>query len=237
MNKLQQLVTKRARELDLKPIRAAQEAGLGRDFIRDILRGKKTSIKMEFIDQLAHALQMDSDELRKVTQADAQPPVFASMSLAAKPAPAPNASFPPKYQAFRSDSYIPLLGQSVAGPNGRFILNGSEIGRLFVPPSLEGVEGAYAVRVYGTSMEPRFKAGETVWINPNEPVRQGDDVIVQIVRDDDDIPESYIKEFRSRTNKLTKLWQHNPEEGEANEMVFPSDIVFTVHKVVFHATV
>ncbi|MBB4063648.1 XRE family transcriptional regulator [Gellertiella hungarica] len=149
----------------------------------------------------------------------------------------PNASFPPRYESFTSDGYIPLLGQSVTGPNGRFILNGAEVGRLFVPPMLEGVEGAYAVRVYGTSMEPRFKAGETVWINPNEPVRTGDDVVVQIVTDEENGRESYIKEFRSQSSKVTRLWQHNPEEGEANELTFDTKQVFSVHKIVFHATV
>lgn len=151
--------------------------------------------------------------------------------------PKSNASFPPLYQQFKSEGYVPLLGQSVAGPNGRFILNGAEVARLFVPPMLEGVEGAYAVRVYGTSMEPRFKAGETVWINPNEPVRTGDDVIVQVLTDEENQRESYIKEFKSQSSKVTRLWQHNPDEGETNEILFATDQVFSVHKIVFHATV
>lgn len=102
---------------------------------------------------------------------------------------------------------------------------------------LEGVDGAYAVRVYGTSMEPRFKAGETVWINPNEPVRAGDDVIVQVATEEENQRESYIKEFRSQSSKVTRLWQHNPEDDEPNEVTFPSSKVFSIHKIVFHATV
>lgn len=149
----------------------------------------------------------------------------------------PNASFPPKYQAFSGTQSIPLLGQSAGGPNGQFILNGTEVGRVFCPPMLEGVEGAYAVRVYGTSMEPRFKAGETVWLNPNEPVRAGDDVVAQILGADEAQPESYIKEFRSKSSKVLRLWQHNPDEGEEKELNFSSEKVFSVHKIVFHATV
>ena len=149
----------------------------------------------------------------------------------------PNASFPPRYQSFAGDGYIPLLGQTIGGPNGRFILNGAEVGRLFVPPMLEGVEGAYAVRVYGTSMEPRYVAGETVWLNPHEPVRQGDDVVVQLLTDEENGRESYIKRFISKSSKVTRLWQHNPDEGENNELEFDSDKVFSIHKIVFHATV
>jgi phage repressor protein C with HTH and peptisase S24 domain len=151
--------------------------------------------------------------------------------------PVPNASFPPRYQTFPADHSLPLLGQTVGGPNGRFVLNGSEVGRVFTPPMLEGVEGAYAVRVYGTSMEPRYVAGETVWLNPHEPVRQGDDVVVQILTDEENGRESYIKKFLSQSAKVTRLWQHNPEEGETSELSFDSDRVFSIHKIVFHATV
>lgn len=151
--------------------------------------------------------------------------------------PKPNASFPPQYQKFQGDRSIPLIGQTSGGPNGRFVLNGSEIGRVFCPPGLENVGDAYAVRVFGTSMEPRFMAGETVWLNPQEPVRSGDDVVVQILRQGDDQPvESYIKQFKSRSSGIVRLWQHNPEEGETHELEFPNDAVFSIHKIVFHAT-
>lgn len=149
--------------------------------------------------------------------------------------PKPNASFPPRWQAFSGETSVPVLGQTTAGPNGRFILNGSEVGRVFMPPMLEGVEGAYAVRVYGTSMEPRFEAGETVWLNPNEPVRQGDDVVVQLVTDEEHGRESYIKKYISKNSKVIRLLQHNPEEGETKELELDARRVFAVHKVVFHA--
>ncbi|WP_283195510.1 S24 family peptidase [Rhizobium sp. AN80A] len=227
MTKLQEIVRNRVDELGLKAGPAAIAAGLSKGFIYDILRGKKTDVKADNLVRLAKALQLDAQAL---SNGEAIPVARPSTT------PLPNASFPPRYQSFASDGYVPLRGQSVGGPNGRFILNGAEVGRLFVPPSLEGVEGAYAVRVFGTSMEPRFKAGETVWINPHEPVRSGDDVIVQVLTDEEHQLESYIKEFRSRSSKVTRLWQHNPDEGEENELVFESDQVFSVHKIVFHAT-
>ena len=151
--------------------------------------------------------------------------------------PTPNASFPPRYQRFQADRRVPLYGQTEAGPNGKFVMNGAIIADVFCPPGLENVPDAYAVRVYGTSMEPRYKAGETVWLNPQLPVRAGDDVVVQLKPEfDGDEMASYIKEFRSRSSKILKLWQHNPEEGEPKELVFDNDDVFSVHKVVHHAT-
>ncbi|MFV0800588.1 helix-turn-helix transcriptional regulator [Brucella anthropi] len=161
---------------------------------------------------------------------------------AVRPKPKPNASFPPRYQEFPQDHSIPLLGQSAGGPNGRFILNGTEVGRVFCPPMLEGVEGAYAVMVYGTSMEPRYFAGETVWVNPHLPVRAGDDVIAQLIEEGVDEGEahpveSYIKRFESRSSRVLRLYQYNPDEGEDKELEFDADKVFSVHKIVFHANV
>lgn len=151
-------------------------------------------------------------------------------------APTPNASFPPKYQEFPQGQSIPLLGQSAGGPNGRFVLNGTEVGRVFCPPMLEGVEGAYAVMVFGTSMEPRYFAGETVWVNPHLPVRSGDDVIAQFVGDEDGLPaDSYIKRFTSQSSKVLRLYQYNPDEGEEHDLEFDADKVFSVHKIVFKA--
>jgi phage repressor protein C with HTH and peptisase S24 domain len=233
MNKLQEIAIERLKELGLGPVEAAVKAGIERTFVRDLVDGKKSTVTLKKIPDLAKALQLDADALIRGEVVPFDDPDEAVAPTATKP----NASFPPRFQKFDGDGYVPLLGQSIGGPNGRFILNGSEVGRLFVPPMLEGVEGAYAVRVYGTSMEPRFKAGETVWINPNEPVRAGDDVIVQVVTDEENQRESYIKEFRSQSSKVTRLWQHNPEEGETNEVTFASSTVFSVHKIVFHATV
>lgn len=233
MSKLREIAIERLKELDLGPVEAAVKAGIERTFLRDLVDGKKSTVTLMKMPDLAKALQLDAEALIRgeVLRLD-------DLEEAPRPTPTkPNASFPPRFQKFDGDGYIPLLGQSIGGPNGRFILNGSEVGRLFVPPMLEGVEGAYAVRVYGTSMEPRFKAGETVWINPHEPVRAGDDVIVQVATEEENQRESYIKEFRSQSNKVTRLWQHNPDEGETNEVTFSSSGVFSIHKIVFHATV
>lgn len=152
----------------------------------------------------------------------------------AAPAPAPNASFPPTFRSF-SGNQLPLLGQTAAGSNGRFHLNGQQIGAVFCPPVLDGVDGAYAVLVYGDSMEPKFEAGETVWLHPYLPVRRGDYVVAQINGTSDaDAPDSYIKQFISSTASKLTLKQFNPGEDESELLEFPADLVLSVHKIVFH---
>lgn len=148
--------------------------------------------------------------------------------------PEPNASFPPNYKPFHG-KLIPLLGQTSAGANGRFHLNGQEVGLVFCPPVLDGVKGAYAVLVYGDSMEPKFEAGETVWLHPYLPVRRGDYVVAQISGEDDFAePGSYIKQFVSMSASKLTLRQFNPGEGENEVIEFPSTRVLSVHKIVFH---
>lgn len=229
-NPLKNSVEQRLRELDRTPAEATRIGGLERTFIHDILSGRKKSVRGRNVDRLAKGLDATIDWVWNAqSDTDDEPTT--------PPAPSPNASFPPRFERFPQGETVPLLGQSVTGPNGRFVLNGSEIGRLFRPPNLLGVEGAYAVKVYGTSMEPRFKAGEAVWINPHEPVRAGDDVVVQILGQDDETPHTYIKEFVSQNSKTLRLMQHNPDEGEAKDLTFDTPSVFSVHKIVFHAPV
>ncbi|MOA29897.1 Peptidase S24-like protein [compost metagenome] len=115
-------------------------------------------------------------------------------------------------------------------------MNGQDIARVFCPPGLEDVEGAYAVQIQGTSGEPRFYNGETAWANPHARYRKGDDVIVQILGDfEDDEVSSYIKRFESQSGDVLRLYQYNPGPDETHELEFPTSKVFSIHKVVFHA--
>jgi len=169
------------------------------------------------------------------------PPEGLAFAIGAKPTadhhaapPAANATRP-EFQAFAHGPRIPVYGHAAAGNNGRFIMNGQRVADTFCPPDLMGVDGAYAVYVHGNSMEPKFEAGETVWINPHQPVRQGDYVVAQILEGDEDDgspPSAYVKRYVSRGKDLV-LYQFNPPEGETNEMRFPERRVISVHRIVF----
>lgn len=57
MEGLKKRIRKRLREIGSNPARASVEAGLGKDYLRDIMRGKKTSISAEAAIALAGVLQ------------------------------------------------------------------------------------------------------------------------------------------------------------------------------------
>lgn len=128
---------------------------------------------------------------------------------------------------------IPVYGQAVGGVDGRFIFNGQKITDVIAPPSLGNVAGAYAVYVVGESMEPRYFAGETIYVHPRLPIRKGDFVVVQIKADEHSEHDKlgYVKQFVSMDDRRLKLAQYNPEKT----LEFPRQSVISVHKIVFSA--
>lgn len=125
---------------------------------------------------------------------------------------------------------VPVFGVAHGGDSGVFEFNGQILGYEMRPPVLDGVREAYAVYVDGSSMYPRYKPGETVWINPNRPPKREDDVIVQLFSDDPDMPPlGFIKEFVAWTGSSLIVRQHNPGQ----EIKYPRERVKSVHIIVF----
>lgn len=167
--------------------------------------------------------------------ADLDPSLAEAVEDASTPfvLPPPNASRPTPVQ-FPKAERLPVFGQGVGGDDGKFVLNGQRVADAMCPPNLIGVRDAYAVFVDGTSMEPRYFAGETVFLHPHIPVRQGDFVVAQIAADvEGDPPYGYVKQFISKSSRGLVLRQLNPPEGQDELMHFPPDKVVGVHKIVF----
>ena len=123
---------------------------------------------------------------------------------------------------------IPAYGQAVGGRDGEFILNGNRIVDVLAPPSLQGVPDAYAVYVVGDSMEPRYFAGEAVFVNPRLPVRRGDFVVAQIAVEPGEPPHAYVKRFVARDARMLRLEQFNPKKT----LQFPVARVISVHRII-----
>lgn len=107
-------------------------------------------------------------------------------------------------------SIIPLFGAAVGGEDGEFILNGNHLDDVFAPPSLSGIPGAYAVRIVGDSMSPRYEDNDTVYINPKRRAVKGDYVVAQIHVDEHKAPLAYIKRLIQHTSGKLILEQFNP---------------------------
>jgi phage repressor protein C with HTH and peptisase S24 domain len=79
------------------------------------------------------------------------------------------------------------------------------------PANLADDTDAYALRIQGESMFPRFKHGERVGVSPKASVEIGDDVIVQLRGESDDrVRMVLVKELVRRTATHIELRQYNP---------------------------
>lgn len=124
-------------------------------------------------------------------------------------------------------SIIPLYGAAVGGEDGEFVLNGNHLDDVFAPPSLGGNPDAYAVRIVGDSMSPRYEDNETVFVNPKRRPVRGDYVVAQIHIDEHSAPLAYIKRLVSHTKQKLILEQFNPPKV----LEFYGERVVSVHYV------
>jgi len=185
-----------------------------------IHRGVPARLPEDARHALADLLGVEEARLRGVPAGG-----FAEPPLAAMPLPARNAALA---GPVRFSGRIPLYGQAEGGADGQFPLNGSLITEIDAPPPLAGVSGAYAVMVVGTSMEPRYFAGEAVYVNPRMPVRAGDFVVAQIAAHEGEPPLAYVKRYLGRSDKNVRFEQLNP----AKRLAFPADRIVSIHRVV-----
>ena len=128
----------------------------------------------------------------------------------------------------RSTLWIPVYGHAVGGKDGEFILSGNQVSEVLAPPNLSHVPDAYAVYVVGDSMEPRYFAGETVFVNPRLPIGRGSFVVAQISKGQESEPRAYVKRFVSQDAKRLRLEQYSPKKV----LEFPMSTVVAIHRIV-----
>lgn len=86
------------------------------------------------------------------------------------------------------------------------------IGQVERPSSMAGDGQAYAVRVVGKSMWPRFRAGRTLLVSPVAPVEIGDDVLLRLTSlSERGNVQAIIAELVRRTSEFAELRQYNPD--------------------------
>ncbi len=133
-----------------------------------------------------------------------------------------NGGPPPKE---RGESQIPLYGNAAAGLGADVTDVTSPVEYISAHPSLATTNAGYAVFIVGTSMEPRYREGEIVFVKPGKPPRAGDDVVVQI--EDDRTRTAIVKEFVSADNEHVTLRQYNPD----TEISLSRDSVVSIHPI------
>ena len=214
MDTARELIVSRIKELGMTMSDLSLQVGKNHAYFQQFIkRGIPARLPEEVRGRVAQILKVDERDLKI-----AGPKILA-------PVTSPNARIG---GGVRIATWIPVYGHAVGGKDGEFILNGNQVTEVLAPASLSTVADAYAVYVVGDSMEPRYFAGETVFINPRLPVSRGAFVVAQIAGGEEDVPHAYVKRFVSQDAKRLKLEQFNPKKF----LEFSTAKVVSVHRII-----
>ena len=131
------------------------------------------------------------------------------------------------------DIDMPVLG--VAGASGLegldddlFEINGSVIEHVRRPPGLARVPHAFCIYVVGSSMAPRHRPGDLVYVHPARPPAVGDDVVIEL-RDPagGERRACLLKELAAKYAGGFRFRQYNP----ARELKLAEEQVLRLYKV------
>lgn len=123
---------------------------------------------------------------------------------------------------------VPVMGTAACNSDyGSFKLDTSIIDYVHRPPALLMTKDLYALYVEGDTMEPRFNAGDLVFVHPHKPVRIGDSVVVQIAKTIDEPIEAMIAVMAKRTSHDVFLQKYNPDKI----INFDNANIVSIHKI------
>ena len=108
---------------------------------------------------------------------------------------------------------VPVLGTARAGTEGSFILHTCEgpIDYAPRPPAFPTADSIFGLLVSGTSMMPRFRQSELIYVHKHREPRVGDDVVVVVDTDQPgEPPVAYLKTLKGETATHLLLEQWNP---------------------------
>jgi phage repressor protein C with HTH and peptisase S24 domain len=195
-------IRERLGALGLSARAASLKAGFGPDLIRDLMRHPENRLMSDSLGRLAEALDTTSAYL------------LGEIDEPATVQPGPRE----KAATFRQEpsgltSKIPVMGMAAASEEGWELWNGEVVGFADRPPNMTGVANAYAVYVVSDSMEPRYFAGETLFVNPARPVTPGSHVLVQTrPLHEGDTPRAFVKRLLRVSGSKITLEQYNPRK-------------------------
>ena len=111
---------------------------------------------------------------------------------------------------------LPIVGSPSPGDDERILIDNASYGEILSPPQLEGVNGAKAVFVRGRSMEPRYFAGEVVYLHPRRP-NPGDFVLITLIEPGYQTKVGYIRQYLGEDLVSLRLATLNPRKEDLVE--------------------
>ncbi|WP_439815939.1 XRE family transcriptional regulator [Zavarzinia sp. CC-PAN008] len=190
----------------------ADAAGTGRSQIVKLERGERR-LTVDWMVRLAGPLRCAPRDLLPDAGGGRMADVPAGPAIAAAPLPLSD--------ALRD---LPVCGAARGGSDALFVDQGRPLEWTWRPPPLGGVGNAFAVYAVGDSMEPKFRAGDLLFLNPNLPPVRDAYVVVECTD-----TEAYVKQFVRHAGDGITLREFRPEE---REFTLPLARVKAVYRVV-----
>lgn len=198
------------------PHAVSMEIGANRGYVRDLLDPTKTGMPSgDRLRRLAESLDTTTDYL--IGEADSSGPVRSEVRLSDR---ALNWKGP-----VPGEPGIPLVGTGDCSDLIAFETNSGkrvhverfsfdpdfQVRMIARPPALRGMRDLYAIYYQGSSMEPRFEAGEVGIVDPSRPARIGDYVVAQLREEGgDDVVSVIVKRLVGQAAKEYTFQQFNP---------------------------
>ena len=113
-----------------------------------------------------------------------------------------------KIPAPTDGTQIPVFASAQAGPDGMTI-DSDPIDYTPSPPQLLGVKAAFAVYVVNDSMEPKYRQGDMLWIDPSRPAIQNDYVLIELAPEDGE-RRALVKQLVKFNAEELVVKQYNP---------------------------
>lgn len=112
---------------------------------------------------------------------------------------------PTRAAATQAQRDLPVMGTVKADSDGFLFIQGEAKEFVERPANLKGVFNALALYMDGDLMEPRYYAGELLYVNPNRPLTKNCFVAVELTDG-----QGLIRQFLRRNEDEVVLHQFNP---------------------------
>ncbi len=218
----------------------AVNAGVNRSFFQDLKRGKIP--RTDTLERVVGAIGLTLAQFHAL-QAGAQAvPASAFRSPIGDFRPAPADLFVRAPTAQNEIRDLPVLGtaegadQPVDG-NGHPIMIESMLLTLtdaiehrIRPPALQHRSDVYCLYITGQSMEPRYEAGELVYVDAKRPAAIGDYVIIQL-RGEEDNEDNVVRVMVKRLVKRGPDWIEFEQFNPQHIFRLPKNLVMRMHRI------
>jgi transcriptional regulator with XRE-family HTH domain len=123
---------------------------------------------------------------------------------------------------------LPIFGSPAPGDEERILVDDRPHGEILAPPQLESVKGAKAVYVRGRAMEPRYYAGEVIYLNPHRSPNPGDFIFITVKEPGFPASVGYVRRFVGSDLVSIRVSTLNPKR----ELLIPRQEVIAIATVV-----